>query len=1017
MNKEKPMAEELRKLLSVFNPDKLVSKEDIATTLDGVAKLLSHFKETSEEMTDEMKTRVDGAISDCKSLCDEMESKMETMDKKCMSEMDKKMAEIKALASEVMAMKPVDGRDGKDGLDGRDGKDGKDGVNGSPDTAEEIKGKLESLKGEERLDAFAIKNLPQMAQQIFRASPGVNKIKAGSGVTITDTQGGTGQGEVTISATGSGNGDVVGPASAIDSNFASFNTTTGKLIKDSGSKAADFATAGHNHTGVYAPVLGADDNYVTDAEKTKLSNLSGTNTGDQIISDATLSTSDITTNNFTTLKHGFVPKGTNVGNFLKDDGTWGAPSGGGDMLLASAQTNSGAKTFLDATMLLRNVANTFSGKFTNAITAARTWTLKDADGTIAFTSDITGTNSGTNTGDQTITLTSDVTGSGTGSFATTIANGAVTLAKMADMATSSLIYRKTAGAGAPEVNTLATLKTDLGLTGTNSGDQDLSGYQLTSGKDATGGYAGLTLFKINFKNAANTFTNFLTNATTAARTWTFPDKDGTVAMTSDITGTNSGTNTGDQTISIGGDVTAAGSTGALTATVTKINGTALSGLATGVLKNTTTTGVPFISKVALTEPATAATLTIADNQTLTVNGSATITNGTHSGTNTGDQTTVSGNAGTATTLQTARNINGVSFNGSADITVPAAAGTLTGATLASGVTASSLTSLGTVADLRATLLGVAGATPTTLNPFYVNTPDSGAFVLNGPSGVVNSAAMKWMSGGVEKAAFTYNDTGSALRMYTIGGDIGIYADNTTGRGLTIATSTGNITMNGSLGVTGTRVSKGWFAALESTAMPTVGGTAILSSLTAPQFTTLELGHATDTTLSRSAAGVLAVEGVDLLKVNANASDAETTTGTSTTKFVTPDGLAGSSIFGRKTVSIQVTDGATDVATGDGKAYLTIPEALNGMNLVRAQATVVTAGTTNATTVMIHNKTDAADMLSGAISIASAGTVGTVGTVNGATDDVATNDVLRIDVDSVSTTAPKGLMVVLEFQLP
>jgi hypothetical protein len=40
-----------------------------------------------------------------------------------------------------------------------------------------------------------------------------------------------------------------------------------------------------------------------------------------------------------------------------------------------------------------------------------------------------------------------------------------------------------------------------------------------------------------------------------------------------------------------------------------------------------------------------------------------------SGTNTGDQTTVSGNAGTATTLQTARKINGVDFNGSLDITV------------------------------------------------------------------------------------------------------------------------------------------------------------------------------------------------------------------------------------------------------------------------------------------------------------------------------------------------------------
>lgn len=42
--------------------------------------------------------------------------------------------------------------------------------------------------------------------------------------------------------------------------------------------------------------------------------------------------------------------------------------------------------------------------------------------------------------------------------------------------------------------------------------------QSTSEKDATGGYAGLTLFKINFKNVANTFTSFFTNSNTAART-------------------------------------------------------------------------------------------------------------------------------------------------------------------------------------------------------------------------------------------------------------------------------------------------------------------------------------------------------------------------------------------------------------------------------------------------------------------------------------------------------------------
>lgn len=47
--------------------------------------------------------------------------------------------------------------------------------------------------------------------------------------------------------------------------------------------------------------------------------------------------------------------------------------------------------------------------------------------------------------------------------------------------------------------------------------------------------------------------------------------------------------------------------------------------------------------------------------------------GTSSGTNTGDQTSVSGNAGTATILATTRTIDGVNFNGSANITVIAPA--------------------------------------------------------------------------------------------------------------------------------------------------------------------------------------------------------------------------------------------------------------------------------------------------------------------------------------------------------
>lgn len=53
-------------------------------------------------------------------------------------------------------------------------------------------------------------------------------------------------------------------------------------------------------------------------------------------------------------------------------------------------------------------------------------------------------------------------------------NSVVTLSKMAAVSTGTVFYRKTAGTGSPEVQTLATLKADLGLTGTNSGDQTIT---------------------------------------------------------------------------------------------------------------------------------------------------------------------------------------------------------------------------------------------------------------------------------------------------------------------------------------------------------------------------------------------------------------------------------------------------------------------------------------------------------------------------------------------------------------
>ena len=99
---------------------------------------------------------------------------------------------------------------------------------------------------------------------------------------------------------------------------------------------------------------------------------------------------------------------------------------------------------------------------------------------------------------------------------------------------------------------------------------------------------------------------------------------------------------------------------------------------------TTANGVSGTVATATTTPAISITLAAITPTTIVASGAVSASN--LSGTNTGDQTTITGNAGTATTLQTARTIGGTSFNGSANVTVASATGgfTVSGGNLAVG---------------------------------------------------------------------------------------------------------------------------------------------------------------------------------------------------------------------------------------------------------------------------------------------------------------------------------------------
>ena len=135
------------------------------------------------------------------------------------------------------------------------------------------------------------------------------------------------------------------------------------------------------------------------------------------------------------------------------------------------------------------------------------------------------------------------------------------------------------------------------------------------------------------------------------------------------------------TVTNGGVLSVNGSTGTITGIATLASPTFTGTVtvpATGIVYPGSTSGQSILSapatagtNTAITLPATAGTLAL-NNQTFYL-GSTPITINQSTGTITSiTGLSITGNAGTATTLATARTINGTSFNGSANITIAAA---------------------------------------------------------------------------------------------------------------------------------------------------------------------------------------------------------------------------------------------------------------------------------------------------------------------------------------------------------
>ena len=166
-------------------------------------------------------------------------------------------------------------------------------------------------------------------------------------------------------------------------------------------------------------------------------------------------------------------------------------------------------------------------------------------------------------------LTGDVTGSGTGTIATTIANNSVSYAKMQDVsATDKLLGRSTAGSGDIEEITCTAAGRAL-LDDSSAANQrtTLSAAASGANTDLTSVFLSNTGLKIKDTDSSHGLTIIPGSNILADRTLTLLTGNNDRIL--DITGGDaviSGTNSGDQIISLTGDVTGSG-TGSFAATI------------------------------------------------------------------------------------------------------------------------------------------------------------------------------------------------------------------------------------------------------------------------------------------------------------------------------------------------------------------------------------------------------------------------------------------------------------------
>jgi hypothetical protein len=584
-------------------------------------------------------------------------------------------------------------------------------------------------------------------------------------------------------------GAVVGPASAVSANVARFNGTSGKLIQDSG---VAFETTLTTNSDAKSPTSKAVATYVTGLGYT-------TNTG---------TVTGVT---------GTAPIASSGGTAPAISITAASQSAAGSMSSADKTKLDGIATgatanSTDATLLAR-------GNHTGTQTAA---TISDFATAVAATASVTA-----NTAKVTnATHTGDVTGA----TALTIANDAVTFAKMQNIDSARILGRVTAAPGNTEALTAAQVRTLLNVadgatanTGTvtsvSAGTQ-ISGMAMTITNGTTTPSIATSISNAaNFRTAIGAGTG---NGTVTAVTGTAPivSSGGTApaisisAATTSAAGSMSAAdktkldgiasgataNTGTVT-SVGGTGTVAGLT--LSGTVTTSGNLTLGGtLSTPIstINDSTTVGQNLVK---LANPSAIRFIRINANNTVTALSDSAFRTAIGAGT--------SSTTGTVTSVATGSGLTGGTITTSGTLSVDSTVVRTTGAQSISGVKTLGNSFTGTSGTSTIiTSEVIAGALPSAplLATGLSVTATGNSVDFHGATGIIakavggssNDAIVAYGLDGVYIAA-SDSSAGKSLRLKGVGGTSAqttLQTNSATSSSITVTlpSSTGTLTLNG-----------------------------------------------------------------------------------------------------------------------------------------------------------------------------------------------------------------------------